>query len=187
MKLDLSSDPCYNRGVRLIPYTLLNNVVVGKEKTMKSSKTAPAWAINLVTQVCSDYKRALPKQFQWYQSRDRKIHEYTIKASVKSSGHAGFGKIHVSAGSDEQDQRLVLLHELAHHITQKRQTVKRRYAYRPRNKRVFEAHSIRFWRLAVELYERYDMDMDYAFNREKGYKIKATQAFQEKEKAAVTA
>lgn len=136
---------------------------------MKVTKTCPQWAIDLVTKVCKDYKRALPKQLQWYQSDLRD----------KSSGHAGWGKIHITAGCDELDSRLVLLHELAHHITQKTQKVKRRYAYHSRNSRVFEGHSIRFWRLAVTLYKENGVDMEYAFDREKDYKKKAIQAFQE--------
>lgn len=136
---------------------------------MKVTKTCPQWAIDLATKVCKEYKRALPKQLQWYQS----------KRSTHSSGHAGWGKIHITAGTDEQDARLVLLHELAHHINQKTQKQKQRYVLHKRNTRVFEGHSIRFWRLAVNLYRDNGIDMEYAFDREKDYKKKATQAFQE--------
>lgn len=63
-----------------------------------------------------------------------------------------------------RDQQLVLLHELAHHLSPKG-----------------HHHSMRFWRTAVGLYDRWgDADfMAYAVQREWSYKIKAHRAFAE--------
>lgn len=77
-----------------------------------------------------------------------------------------YGEVCVRAGSSEQDQKLVLLHELSHHLVGRTPAGRR------------QGHSMKFWKLAFELYENYGVDMDYAFNREKGYKAKATQAYE---------
>lgn len=122
---------------------------------MKASKTTPAWALELTQEVCRDYKRALPKRLQWYNRNDWS----------KSGGTCWRDKIHISAGDDEYDQVLVLLHELAHHIVNKT---------KPR-----VGHTIRFWRLAFELYERYGIDLGVALEREEDYRKKATWAYQE--------
>lgn len=126
---------------------------------MKATLSTPQWAVDLVTQVCRDYNRSLPKKLQWYRS----------SSSRWSSGFTYYNgsKIHITAGSDEYDQELVLLHELTHHIVSKTRKGKR------------ESHSIRFWRLAFELYERYGIELGYAYYREEGYKAKATWAYQE--------
>jgi hypothetical protein len=128
----------------------------------------PQWAVELTNQVCKDYKRALPQKFQWYQSKTSSNSSGRTWARQRVWGRWIPSKVHVTAGTDLQDQKLVLLHELAHHICNKR------------HKR--EAHSIRFWRLAFELYERYGIDMQYAYEREKDYKQKAQWAFAERTK-----
>lgn len=126
---------------------------------MKTSKTMPDWAVELVKQVCKDYNRTLPARVQWYRRRFRK----------HTSGFTRWGgkEIHISAGSDEYDQELVLLHELAHYLVMR--TKKGRH----------ESHSIRFWRLAFELYDRYGIELGYAIYREEHYRTKATWAYKE--------
>lgn len=116
--------------------------------------SAPDWATQLTRQVCKDYKRKLPKVVWWQMKRQH-----------KSSGRAGHGRVHISAGSDATDQRLVLLHELAHHLVQKSRKGRR------------ESHSMRFWRLTFELYERYGVDLDYAHERERHYRQGASTAY----------
>jgi Zn-dependent peptidase ImmA (M78 family) len=134
-------------------------VIAEKDKYMKVTN-APTWAVNLTEEVCKDYKRALPVKLQWHNS---KIHKM-------SSGHATYYRlsgarmmIHVTAGSDIVYQRLVLLHELAHHITNKRKRC---------------GHNAKFWHLAFELYDRYGVGIEVAHKREKNYKKYATVAYQ---------
>lgn len=101
---------------------------------MKVTKTAPEWATNLVIQVCAEYKRSLPKVFQWYNTKDK-----------HTSGHASYygKKIHISAGKDDWEHKPVLLHELSHHIVSKTAKGKKR------------GHDKRFWELFWELSELY--------------------------------
>jgi predicted metal-dependent hydrolase len=126
---------------------------------MKTTKTMPIWAIDLVTQVCKDYNRKLPVRVQWYK-RQR---------GAWSSGFTRWNgkEIHISAGSNEYDQELVLLHELAHYLVMRTKKGRR------------ESHSMRFWRVAFELYSRYGMELGYAIYREEHYRAKATWAYQE--------
>lgn len=145
---------------------------------------APLWAVELTNQVCTDYHRKSPN-LDWHQRRDRKykrwqhgqtedggryLQRVTIvqPAGQYTSGTTWpSGRVLVRAGTDAADAKLVLLHELAHHILNKTRSGRR------------QGHSIRFWRLAFQLYQRYGVDLDYAFSREKDYKVKATQAYQE--------
>lgn len=137
---------------------------------MQTSKATPEWAIELVKQVCKDYKRTLPSVLNWYIAKDPNRESssgatwppYKAWAGQKASK----GKIRITAGTAVHDQRLVLLHEIAHHITNK-------------NRKKREHHSIKFWRVAFELYSKYFDDMEYAYKREKDYRKKATQAYDE--------
>lgn len=145
---------------------------------MQTTSTTPDWAVELVKQVCKERRRALPSKLQWYdRSKSKKVfrtfnedgsRSLQIRNQKYTSGTTwGSGKIHISAGTDVQDQRLVLLHELAHHLLNK--TKKSR----------LQGHTIRFWRLAFELYHQYGVDLAYAYEREKNYKKKATVAYLE--------
>lgn len=81
------------------------------------------------------------------------------------------GSVAVSAGTSEQDAKLVLLHELAHWVCTRGKAV---------------GHTVRFWKMAYELYDRYGVDMKYAFEREKDYKqtaISVYEKFYKKEEA----
>lgn len=111
---------------------------------MKSSKTAPEWAVNLMIQVCADYNRALPKKFQWF-NRSRQ----------ETCGHVSFhqNKLHVAAGKDDWQHKPVLLHELAHWIMGK--TSKGRKA----------GHNKKFWQLFWELNETYG-SLELAYERD---------------------
>lgn len=141
---------------------------------MKIIGDAPDWATELFEKVCKDYNRGLPSQFVWkkrnsqyttgttYPSWDRRY--VKTKTGLKSINW--YGEVVVRAGKDEQDQKLVLLHELAHHVVARSKSGRG------------QGHTIKFWKLAFELYERYGVDMDYAYKREKNYKRKATQAYE---------
>lgn len=150
---------------------------------MKTSQKTPAWAIELVNQVCNDYKRTLPEVLSWkalratpkwtyYRDGSRRLvlprtssSGTTYKEYVKSwrPYKLGKGKIHVTAGKSLEDQKLVLLHELAHWIVIKNKT---------------QGHTSAFWDLAFELYKRYDVGLDKAYEREKHYRKQATVAYQ---------
>lgn len=141
---------------------------------MKIIGNPPEWATELFTRVCKDYNRGLPSEFIWrnrnskYSSGATNSHWRTLLLRTKTGKQRKvkfYGYVRVCSGTYEQDQRLVLLHELAHHIVGR--SIKGRR----------EGHSMRFWKLAFELYDNYGVDMDYAIDREKGYKVKASQAY----------
>lgn len=123
-------------------------------RTTTRTSRPPDWALLLIAQVCAEHGRRPPK-VTWYWTRQ-----------ALSSGHAKFDSrdIHISAGLMVRDQQLVLLHELAHYLTPKR-----------------DHHTMRFWRNAVSLYARWGDThfMAYAVQREWTYKLKARRAFAE--------
>lgn len=142
---------------------------------MKTIGNPPEWATELFTTVCKDYNRGLPSQFVWKnanRSGSSGVHKpgwgkrYRMTKGGKLKATNWWGEIIVRAGSDIQDQKLVLLHELAHHVAARSKT------------RRHHGHTIRFWKLAFEFYDRYGVDMEYAYDREKNYKAKATQAYE---------
>lgn len=103
---------------------------------MIASRTAPAWAVEMVAAVCAEAGVALPARLRWTR-RDRE----------RSSGvtrHAT-GFIGVSAGSDEADARQTLLHELAHWLTPPP----------ARRHRGLRHHDRRFYAAAFALYDRF--------------------------------
>lgn len=111
-------------------------------------KQAPEWVTKLIEHVVKEHShRALPKLI------------WRKRSGFHSSGttYTGFNKkIIVRYGSDELDQRLVLLHELAHWIS-------------PKN----SGHTVRFWKTAWMLYDIYGIPEKYAVDREKHYKKRA--------------
>lgn len=139
---------------------------------MRTTRNTPQWAVELTTQVCKDYKRALPEVLQWYIKGPRYWQDVRVYSSgrtwrkQKAWGRKYPSKIHISAGIDEADQELVLLHELAHHLLNRTSKGRR------------ESHSNRFWKLAFELYDRYGVDLDFAWKRERDYKVKAAVGYQ---------
>jgi hypothetical protein len=96
----------------------------------------PAWARELVAVTCAEAGLARPR-VTW-RLRDR----------VASSGvtRRSSGSISVAAGTDPLDQRITLLHELAHWLTLP--------ATRPRRGRVAH-HDVTFYRAAFGLYARH--------------------------------
>ena len=68
---------------------------------------APGWARSLVLKVCSEADAPLPR-LSW-RNRDRPTSSGVTRQSV--------GGISLVAGRDPMDQRLTLLHELAHWLT----------------------------------------------------------------------
>ena len=82
--------------------------------------------------------------------------------SYYSSGHSkgnGTGIV-VTAGRCRTDQKMLLLHEMAHWLLPPE-----------------EAHGSLFWDKAWELYRRYGIPMRHAYRRETGYKKEAAAAY----------
>lgn len=106
----------------------------------------PKWVERLVTEVCTEAGADEPT-VTWRRSRD----------AVLSSGRhlPSDHRIVVTAGSDRRDQRLVVLHELAHHLTPG------------------VRHGDVFWAVAWRLYQQYG-NAAYALKREAGYRANAT-------------
>ena len=98
--------------------------------------TAPAWALSLVASVCADAGAAQPR-LSWRR-----------RAGEQSTGvtRRPDGIVAVRAGTDELDQRLTLLHELAHWL-----------APPPRPGRRAVHHGRAFYDIAFELYRRHGL------------------------------
>jgi hypothetical protein len=110
--------------------------------------TAPAWALELVTEVCAAAGVPAPR-LSWRH-----------RAGETSTGVARRhdGAIAVRAGADPLDQRLTLLHELAHWLTPPAQ----------RRRGRTEHHGRAFYRVAFNLYERHGVPAADALRLESG-------------------
>jgi hypothetical protein len=97
---------------------------------------APDWARSLVLLVCSEADAPLPR-LSW-RNRDRPTSSGVTRRSV--------GDISLVAGADPLDQRLTLLHELAHWLAP---TSHRRRRSRTRH------HDAGFYAIAFPLYRRH--------------------------------
>ena len=98
--------------------------------------TAPAWARSLVASVCADAAIAQPR-ISWR----RRSGDHSTGVTRRSDGIVA-----VRAGADELDQRLTLLHELAHWL-----------APTPRRGRRAVHHGRAFYEIAFELYRRHGL------------------------------
>jgi hypothetical protein len=111
------------------------------------AQKVPVWAFKLTLRVCVECDRPMPRM-TW--------HKGTASYSSGRTWLSTNGerpRVHLTAGTDTKDQRLVLLHELAH-------------AMLPAS----EHHSDRFWKLAFLLYKRYGVPIRYATKREANYR-----------------
>ncbi len=99
--------------------------------------SAPTWAIALVESVCADGRVASPRLL-WRNRRG----EHSTGVTRR-----GDGSVAVRAGSDQLDQRLTLLHELAHWLA----PVERRRHSRGRATH----HGLSFYSVAFGLYRRH--------------------------------
>jgi hypothetical protein len=98
--------------------------------------SAPDWALKLVEEICAD-AGARPPRLLWRSRRG--------EASTGLARRAD-GIVAVRAGTDPLDQRLTLLHELAHWLTP---------AARRRGRSVH--HGRAFYAIAFELYRRHGL------------------------------
>lgn len=115
---------------------------------------APKWAIDLASKVAQDEGRPQPPLVKW-----RRLKFWSPEHSSGTS-YTTENKIVITAGKSYKDQKLVLLHELAHWLCDTN-----------------EHHSDRFWDKAFGLYRRYNIPMKYALQREGNYKERAKQAY----------
>jgi hypothetical protein len=98
--------------------------------------TPPAWALSLVATVCADAGAAEPR-LRWR----RRAGEHSTGVTRRSDGIVA-----VRAGADELDQRLTLLHELAHWLSPAAR----------RGRRAVH-HGRPFYEAAFELYRRHGL------------------------------
>jgi hypothetical protein len=108
---------------------------------------APAWALGLLERVCTD--AGVPVPVLRWRNRDRPT----------SSGvtRRGSGTVAVVAGTDEVDQRLTLLHELAHWLVP---------VHARRRGRAATHHDARFYAVAFDLYRRHGIPAEVALRGE---------------------
>lgn len=109
---------------------------------------APRWATELVREVCAAAAISEP-MVRW-----RRAHRPASSGVTRRS----LGSISVTAGTDELDQRLTLLHELAHWLGP---------APRRRRGRVLH-HDARFYGVAFDLYRRHGIPDAEVLSREGG-------------------
>lgn len=115
----------------------------------------PKWVTDLVTAVCLDEHRAEEPEVCWRRARYRLSSGSYYKPTACRPA-----RVVVTAGRDRRDQKLVLLHELAHWLTP-----------------AGEHHSARFWDTAWRLYRRYRVSLRYALKHEGAYRTSAAAAY----------
>jgi hypothetical protein len=110
--------------------------------------TAPAWAVELVATVCAAVS-VEPPRLSWR----RRIGEHSTGVTRRPDG-----LVAVRAGTDAMDQRLTLLHELAHWLSPA-----------PRRRRGRSVHHGReFYSIAFDLYRRHGVPDADALRLESG-------------------
>lgn len=115
--------------------------------------SAPAWARSLVLAICGEADVAPPDVLRWRRmTRER------------SSGVANRHRrsIAVSAGTDELDARHTLLHEIAHWLAPE----ERRRGGATARRRGHVHHGAAFYRIAIDLFARYEPPLRDALVRE---------------------
>jgi hypothetical protein len=110
---------------------------------IRAGTQPPAWARRLIVRVCADHRRRIP-DVRW-----------RTRADTWTSGSAYLfgGGISITAGTDRALARIVVLHELAHHLVGPERQ-----------------HDGCFWRRCWSLYERYDVDLRLAWTTETEYR-----------------
>jgi predicted metal-dependent hydrolase len=139
----------------------------------KYNMKIPNWVNLLLEQVAKEYPRMILPNIIWRHYHNKYIPSKVVgqysrvkNLSEQSSGHCNYSKgITITAGRLRKDQKLVLLHELAHWILP-----------------AGENHSKDFWDLAFEIYRKFKVPMYYALNREKDYRKEAVMAYRRNRK-----
>lgn len=109
---------------------------------------APDWARALVADVCRA-AAVPPPLLRWRRA---------ARAAASGVTRQAAGTVAVTAGTDELDQRLTLLHELAHWLGPKRRRRRGRVAH----------HDLDFYNVAFGLYLRHGIPAAEALEREGG-------------------
>jgi RNase P subunit RPR2 len=112
------------------------------------SRATPAWARSLVATVCAEADTPPPTRLRWASRRRESSSGVTRRHE---------GGISIVAGTDPLDQRLTVLHELAHWLTPMQ---------RRRGRHVH--HDRRFYRTAFALYLANGLAAEDAVRREAG-------------------
>ena len=135
----------------------------------------PQWAQDLVIRVALDEGCEILPELTWRRSRQALLSSGRASppnhAEIKPSGGRWLpqkgrykrllnGRVVITAGKDRRDQKLVLLHELAHWLSA-----------------VYEHHGPTFWDKAWQLYRRYGVPILYAKQREGTYRKGALAAY----------
>ena len=111
----------------------------------------PTWAQDLAIRVALDEGRDELPTLQWRRSKYGPFSTGTTYTEAQ--------RIVVTAGKDRKDQKLVLLHELAHWLTPG------------------QNHGPAFWDQAWRLYRRYGVPLRYAKLRERFYRKGSVAAY----------
>jgi len=122
----------------------------------------PKWVNELVVAVYEETNYPLP-QITWRRYRAKKYPPENFDGEMitphkpkpfYSTGRAypTRNRIVVTTGKSRKDQKLVLLHELAHLLAPKK-----------------EHHGEKFWQIAWKLYRKYKVPINYAKKREYSY------------------
>lgn len=150
---------------------------------MKTPKTMQELILNAYLYLeTKGYKVDLP-EITWRKSSYHNL----------SSGHA-HGKTHitVTAGSNRIDQKLVILHEIAHTVTEPKngymntsEKSLKRFAFtniKQGTKIISKqyCHTDEFWKIAFDLYRHFKLPIRYCINREKNYRKNAINGYRTK-------
>lgn len=130
---------------------------------MKVSKDTPQWVADLVTQICKEYKRTPPGDLVCKSRTDYKHSSGVCHTTRNTKGgkmyirtDAGrlivfLGRINITLGTNDIDARHVVLHEIAHWITNKSRPC---------------GHTTKFYKLVFKLHVDYKADLEWAYCRE---------------------
>ncbi len=116
----------------------------------------PKWAQELVIRVALDEKRERLPDVTWRRRNGTTSSGYTLYSTLKCPDRC----ISLNAGKERRDQKLVLLHELAHWLIPEDQY-----------------HSPTYWDKCWDLYYRYGVPIRYALKRERDYRKGAVAAY----------
>ncbi|KKK96475.1 hypothetical protein LCGC14_2662390 [marine sediment metagenome] len=120
------------------------------------ARQVPKWAQELVIRVALDELRERLPDVTWSRRKGTTSSGYTLY----STGECPDRRIVLRAGKERRDQKLVLLHELAHWLIPEGQH-----------------HSPTYWDKCWDLYYRYGVPIRYALTRERNYRKGAVVAY----------
>lgn len=147
---------CKQRGVAVPPLKVRYGWDGHNVEVLKGTRGAKEWPTYL-----RDEKGHFILDANGYVQRagPSTYHKWVKTMRRDSSGYCRYGRnISFVFGSDIEDRKLVVLHELAHWFTP------------------YESHSQKFWDVAFRLFKKYKLDAAVATNRSVNYKKKAAKS-----------